>query len=206
MVAKPGVVTLKYPFEPRPAPENFRGAPHWDHTKCIGCGGCANHCPARTIMVRDLCQEIRVLLYDGSRCTYCGRCADVCPEKAIAMSDRFEQATDDRNDITETLELFMLTCQRCGRCYDMETDERPRQARPDGLPLRQPGSPDGRPPGDGQLPAEGARRDRALRAAGTDGRLTCSPSSPRSASPARSGSTTATAAPATAATSRSSTS
>ena len=82
MVSKPGVVTLKYPFEPRPAPENLRGAPHWDHTKCIGCGGCANHCPARTIMVRDLCQEIRVLLYDGSRCTYCGRCADVCPEKA----------------------------------------------------------------------------------------------------------------------------
>ena len=31
MVMKPGVVTLKYPFEPRPAPENFRGAPHWDH-------------------------------------------------------------------------------------------------------------------------------------------------------------------------------
>jgi hydrogenase-4 component H len=72
-------------------------------------------------MVRDLCQEIRVLLYDGSRCTYCGRCAEVCPEKAIVMTPRFEQATDDRNDITENLELFMLTCQRCGRCYDMET-------------------------------------------------------------------------------------
>ena len=45
----------------------------------------------------------------------------VCPEKAIVMTPRFEQATDDRNDITENLELFMLTCQRCGRCYDMET-------------------------------------------------------------------------------------
>ena len=94
MVAKPGVVTLKYPFEPRPVPEGFRGVPHWDHTKCVGCGGCANHCPARTILVRDLCQEIRVLLYDGARCTYCGRCADVCPEKAIVMTPRFEQATE----------------------------------------------------------------------------------------------------------------
>ncbi|MHB8095176.1 MAG: 4Fe-4S binding protein [Candidatus Aminicenantales bacterium] len=121
MVLKPGVVTLKYPFEPRPAPRDFRGAPHWDHTKCVGCGGCANHCPARTIMVRDVCQEIRILLYDGARCTYCGRCADVCPEKAIEMTERFELATGDRNDITENLELFMLTCQRCGRCYDMET-------------------------------------------------------------------------------------
>ena len=120
LVLKPGVVTLKYPFEPLPAPKDFRGAPAWDHTKCVGCGGCADHCPARTIMVRDICQDIRVLLYDGSRCMYCGRCADVCPEDAIAMTEQFELATNDREDITQNLELFMLTCRRCGRCYDME--------------------------------------------------------------------------------------
>ncbi len=117
---KAGRVTLKYPFEPRPAPEGFRGQPLWDHTKCLGCAGCANHCPARTIFLRDLCQELRVLLYDSSRCTYCGRCADLCPEKAITMSDKYELATDNREDITQTIELFMMTCQRCGRCYDME--------------------------------------------------------------------------------------
>jgi hydrogenase-4 component H len=71
-------------------------------------------------MVRDLCQEIRVLLYDGSRCTYCGRCEELCPEDAIEMTGRFELATDSQDDLTETMELFMLTCQRCGRCYDME--------------------------------------------------------------------------------------
>ncbi len=120
MVLKPGVVTLKYPFEPRPAPENFRGMPHWDHHKCVGCGACSNHCSARCILVRDICQEIRVMLYDASRCTYCGRCAEVCPEDAITMTTRFELATEDREDITERLELFMLTCQRCGRCYGME--------------------------------------------------------------------------------------
>ncbi len=120
MVMKPGVVTLNYPFEKRPVPENFRGMPYWDHEKCIGCGGCANHCPARTILVRDLCQEIRLMVYDASRCTYCGRCADVCPEKAITMTKQFETATGDKQDLTESMELFMLTCQRCGRCYDME--------------------------------------------------------------------------------------
>ena len=36
------------------------------------------------------------------------------------MSPDFELATGDRNDITQNLELFMLTCQRCGRCYDLE--------------------------------------------------------------------------------------
>lgn len=115
-----GMVTLRYPFEPRPAPEGFRGQPVWDHTKCIGCAGCASHCPARTIFLRDICQEVRILLYDSSRCTYCGRCADLCPEKAITMSDKFELATDNRQDITQSLELFMMTCQRCGRCYDLE--------------------------------------------------------------------------------------
>jgi hydrogenase-4 component H len=37
------------------------------------------------------------------------------------MSGDFELATGDPNDVTQSLELFMLTCRRCGRCYDMET-------------------------------------------------------------------------------------
>lgn len=121
MALKPGVVTLKYPFEPHPVPADFRGQPSWDHHKCIGCGGCAAHCPARTIMMRDICQEVRVMVYDGSRCTYCGRCSDVCPEDAITMTDQFELATGDKADVTQTLELFMATCKRCGRCYEHET-------------------------------------------------------------------------------------
>jgi hydrogenase-4 component H len=121
LVLKPGTVTLPYPFQPHPVPEGYRGQPYWDHHKCIGCGGCAAHCPARTIMIRDLCQELRVMVYDGGRCTYCGRCADVCPEKAITMTDKFELATDSKEDIVQSVELFMATCNRCGRCYEMET-------------------------------------------------------------------------------------
>jgi hydrogenase-4 component H len=37
------------------------------------------------------------------------------------MTEQFELATGDRNDVTVQLELFMLTCQRCGRCYNLET-------------------------------------------------------------------------------------
>jgi len=121
MVLKPGVVTLKYPFAPHPVAKDFRGQPSWDHHKCVGCGGCAAHCPARTILIRDVCQDLRVMLYDGSRCTYCGRCADVCPENAITMTEQYELATNDKNDISVNMELFMLTCQRCGRCFNMET-------------------------------------------------------------------------------------
>ena len=114
---KAGRVTRPYPEQPQAAPKKFRGRPIFDAAKCIGCAGCANNCPAREILVIDLCQEIRVLQYLGRRCTYCGRCADVCPEKAITMSTEFETATDRIGDLQQRLELFMSTCQRCGRCF-----------------------------------------------------------------------------------------
>ncbi len=65
----------------------------------------------------DVCQELRILKYLGRRCTYCGRCAEVCPEKAITMSPDYETATNQIGDLGQRLELFMSTCQRCGRCF-----------------------------------------------------------------------------------------
>ena len=112
-----GKVTLPYPVEAHPAPPEFRGRPIFDVARCIGCAGCANNCPARAILVFDPSQEIRVVQYLGRRCTYCGRCAEVCPEKAIVMSAEFETATDRVGDLDQRLELFMSTCQRCGRCF-----------------------------------------------------------------------------------------
>ena len=114
---KAGRVTLPYPAEPHPVPEGFRGRPIFDAGKCIGCAGCANNCPAREILVFDVCQEMRIIQYLGRRCTYCGRCADVCPEKAITMSLEFENATNQIADLSQHLEIFMSTCQRCGRCF-----------------------------------------------------------------------------------------
>lgn len=114
---KAGRVTLPYPTQALPAPDRFRGRPIFDATKCTGCGGCANVCPAREILLFDKCQEIRILEYLGRRCTYCGRCADMCPEKAITMSHEFENATNSIGDIQQRIELFMSTCQRCGRCF-----------------------------------------------------------------------------------------
>jgi len=112
-----GRVTLPYPATPAPAPTGFRGRPMFDAARCIGCAGCANNCPARAILVSDPCQEIRVLLYLGRRCAYCGRCAEVCPEHAIKLGPDYEMATNQANDLDQRLELFMSTCQRCGRCF-----------------------------------------------------------------------------------------
>jgi len=116
-----GRVTLPYPARPRPVAANFRGRPIFDAAKCIGCGGCASNCPAREILVFDVCQEIRILKYLGRRCTFCGRCADLCPEKAITMSTEYETATPAIADLGQQIELFMSTCQRCGRCFTEPT-------------------------------------------------------------------------------------
>jgi len=114
---KAGRVTLTYPVDPRPVPERFRGRPVFQPDKCIGCAGCANNCPAREILIADPCQEMRVVMYLGRRCTYCGRCADLCPEKAIVMSREYENASPKITDIRQNLEIWMGTCQRCGRCF-----------------------------------------------------------------------------------------
>lgn len=117
LCVRAGKVTLPYPFKPRPTADGFRGRPIFDAMKCIGCGGCANNCPAREILIFDPKQEIRVIKYLGRRCTYCGRCADVCPEKAITMDLDFETATNHIEDLSQTIEVFMGNCQRCGRCF-----------------------------------------------------------------------------------------
>jgi hydrogenase-4 component H len=41
----------------------------------------------------------------------------VCPEKAITMSHEFETGTNAIGDLQQKLDLFMSTCQRCGRCF-----------------------------------------------------------------------------------------
>ena len=65
---------------------------------------------------------MRILKYAGRRCTFCGRCAELCPEKAITMSGQFETATNAISDLGQKLDLFMSTCQRCGRCFDEPTN------------------------------------------------------------------------------------
>ena len=115
---KAGRVTLRYPFEASHTPDAFRGLPDIDPDKCIGCAGCANVCSPRAIVVTDIEQGWRRIDFFLERCTYCGRCEEVCPEGAVTMTQKFETATNVREDLHISFEMYMGSCARCGRCYN----------------------------------------------------------------------------------------
>ena len=116
-----GRVPLPYPFAPHAPAPGFRGTVSVDAEKCIGCGGCSNVCTPRAIVVSDPSQETRALDFYLERCTYCARCAEVCPEDAITVTEQFETATNDVEDMHIRVEVFMGSCQRCGRCFETST-------------------------------------------------------------------------------------
>ena len=123
-----GRVTLPYPFAPAPPAEGFRGLPQVDAARCIGCGGCLSVCPSNLIAVRDDGPKAH-FTWTLARCTYCGRCAEVCPEKAVSMTGRFETATGDIDDLTTEVDVFMGSCNRCGRCFKTQTPLDPAHPR-----------------------------------------------------------------------------
>jgi hydrogenase-4 component H len=115
-----GRVTLPYPYEPAEPPPGYRGLPQVDASRCIGCGGCVSVCPSNLVTVIDD-GPVATFTWSLGRCTYCARCAEACPEDAVTMTTQFETATDDISDLLMTVEVFMASCSRCGRCYRTQT-------------------------------------------------------------------------------------
>jgi hydrogenase-4 component H len=114
-----GRVTLPYPYEPAVAPAGFRGRIEFDARKCIGCGGCANVCPTRCIVIEDT-GEVSRITFHLDRCIQCARCYEVCPENAVWPTEKFETSTPDKDDLISEMVIWMSSCQRCGRCFEIE--------------------------------------------------------------------------------------
>jgi hydrogenase-4 component H len=106
--------TTKFPFEPLQPAEAFRGLPEWHEEDCIGCGACAEVCPARTIDVINEGNK-RILIHHFDNCIYCGQCQANCTtKKGIILSHRFDLAVFDRKQAEQVIEKELVRCEHCG--------------------------------------------------------------------------------------------
>jgi len=90
-------VTSKYPFTKKPYEpvKQFKGKPIFNEEECIGCGACAQVCPASAIDLTDIPEEgKRILQVNYTSCIYCGQCEEHCiTQKGIQLSNEYITAT-----------------------------------------------------------------------------------------------------------------
>ncbi|MDR0806463.1 MAG: hydrogenase 4 subunit H [Enterobacteriaceae bacterium] len=117
-IIKAGDVTEKYPFKPYEVSDNFRGKPEYNAEQCIACAACTMACPANALtMSTDTASGERKWLFFLGRCIFCGRCEEVCPTKAIRLSQEFELAVFNKQDLFQEA-IFQLTdCRVCQRPF-----------------------------------------------------------------------------------------
>ena len=86
--------------------------------KCVGCELCAWACPADAIYVEggDNTEEARfspgerygaVYQINYLRCIFCGLCIEACPTRSLTMTNEYELADDNRQDLIFTKEQLM---------------------------------------------------------------------------------------------------
>ncbi len=105
-----GMVTLQYPHETMPVPDNGRYQLHNEMDDCIVCDKCVKICPVDCIEIEPIrsSEEIgkasdgsSIRLYaakfdiDMAKCCYCGLCTTVCPTECLTMTQEFDYSTFD---------------------------------------------------------------------------------------------------------------
>jgi Ni,Fe-hydrogenase III small subunit/formate hydrogenlyase subunit 6/NADH:ubiquinone oxidoreductase subunit I len=91
---KQGHRTMRYPLEPLPLPERFRGYPLLNGAACpAGCRECAASCPYGAIS----CEPS--LSIDMGKCLFCAECTNACPKGAIQLSPDAVLAVNTREDL-----------------------------------------------------------------------------------------------------------
>ncbi|MGI8308669.1 MULTISPECIES: NADH-quinone oxidoreductase subunit NuoI [Saccharopolyspora] len=114
------VVTEEYPEVKKiPAPR-FHGRHQLNRhpdglEKCVGCELCAWACPADAIFVEGGNNTDEARFSPGERygkdyqinylrCIGCGLCIEACPTRALTMTNEYETADDNRQDLIYTKE------------------------------------------------------------------------------------------------------
>jgi hydrogenase-4 component H len=118
-----GPYTSKFPAVIPVPPDGYRGKPEYSKEDCVGCGACAEVCPARAIEIKDdKVKKVRTLTHRQDVCIYCGQCEKACiTEKGIRLTKEYILATYDRKQAYSTVEKELVICENCGEvvgCLD----------------------------------------------------------------------------------------
>lgn len=117
-ILRVGNATVAYPFAPLARPDYVRGKPEHDLDRCIACSACASACPPNAIQMDvNLGEGAITWSLNYGRCIFCGRCEEVCPTHAIALTEEFELAVFDRQDLEQVCTYPLARCAECGTCY-----------------------------------------------------------------------------------------
>jgi len=113
--------TIKYPAVPSVPPARFRGKPEFTD-KCVGCGGCAETCPAGAIQLTDYVNgpeaagrtPFRKIVLHYDHCIFCGQCRANClTNEGIQYTREYELALFDRSQAHVSTERDLVLCEVC---------------------------------------------------------------------------------------------
>ena len=88
-------LTQDYPNRPINS-SLFIGKPEIDIEKCNMCKECVSRCPSHAIVLGKNLNNIGIN-YD--ECIFCTLCEEICPSRAIKMTNKFELAEKDKNNL-----------------------------------------------------------------------------------------------------------
>ncbi len=111
-------VTIQYPDERYPIPDNARNRLYVDPDLCTGCKACERICPVQCIEIDTIkgvpgkvpptkngqkrALWVAKFDIDFSKCCFCGFCTEPCPTGAIYHTTEFEYSSSSREELKYT--------------------------------------------------------------------------------------------------------
>ncbi len=108
-----GIVTIQYPHQTIPVPDNGRYQLHNEIDDCIVCDKCAKVCPVDCITIEPIksaeefgktsdgtSKRIYAAKFDidMGKCCFCGLCTTVCPTECLTMTKTYDFSVFDMKE------------------------------------------------------------------------------------------------------------